>query len=40
MAAAFHPPMRGGISLYAEGILDQPSEQALVAELAAMNARM
>jgi hypothetical protein len=26
----------GGISLYAEGILDQPSEQAL----SAMNARM
>jgi AcrR family transcriptional regulator len=30
----------GGISLYAEGILDQPSEAALIAELAAMNARM
>jgi AcrR family transcriptional regulator len=30
----------GGISLYAEGILDQPSEQALIAELSAMNARM
>jgi len=30
----------GGISLYAAGVLDQPSEQALIAELAAMNARL
>jgi len=30
----------GGISLYAEGILDQPNEQALIEELSAMNARM
>jgi AcrR family transcriptional regulator len=29
----------GGISLYAEGILDQPSEEALIEELVAMNAR-
>jgi len=29
----------GGISLYAAGVLDQPSEQALIAELSAMNAR-
>ncbi len=28
----------GGISLYAAGILDQPSEKALIAELSAMNA--
>jgi AcrR family transcriptional regulator len=30
----------GGISLYAAGVLDQPSEKALIAELAAMNAGM
>ncbi len=30
----------GGISLYAAGVLDQPSEKALIAELSAMNARM
>lgn len=30
----------GGISLYASGILDQPNEKALVAELAAMTARV
>jgi AcrR family transcriptional regulator len=30
----------GGISLYAAGVLDQPSEQALIAELSAMNARL
>lgn len=29
----------GGISLYAAGVLDQPSEKALIAELAAMNAQ-
>jgi hypothetical protein len=29
----------GGISLYAAGVLDQPSEKALIAELSAMNAR-
>jgi len=29
----------GGISLYATGVLDQPSEKALIAELSAMNAR-
>ncbi len=29
----------GGISLYAAGVLDQPSEKALIAELAAMNAK-
>src|ERR1700704_886403 len=28
----------GGISLYAAGVLDQPSEEALIAELSAMNA--
>jgi hypothetical protein len=28
----------GGISLYTAGVLDQPSEKALVAELSAMNA--
>ena len=27
----------GGISLYAAGVLDQPSEKALIAELSAMN---
>jgi len=30
----------GGISLYAAGVLDQPGEKALIAELAAMNAGM
>jgi AcrR family transcriptional regulator len=30
----------GGISLYAAGVLDQPSEKALIAELSAMNARL
>jgi AcrR family transcriptional regulator len=30
----------GGISLYATGVLDQPSEKALIAELAAMNAKL
>ena len=30
----------GGISLYAAGILDQPNEKALIAELSAMNAKM
>jgi hypothetical protein len=30
----------GGISLYAAGVLDQPGEEALIAELAAMNAGM
>ena len=30
----------GGISLYATGVLDQPSEKALIAELSAMNARL
>ncbi len=30
----------GGISLYAAGILDVPSEQALVAELSAITARL
>jgi Tetracyclin repressor-like, C-terminal domain len=30
----------GGISLYAAGVLDQPSEKALIAELAAMNAKL
>jgi len=30
----------GGISLYATGVLDQPNEKALIAELSAMNARM
>ncbi|MEP6839500.1 MAG: TetR/AcrR family transcriptional regulator [Bradyrhizobium sp.] len=29
----------GGISLYATGVLDQPSEKTLIAELSAMNAR-
>ena len=29
----------GGISLYAAGVLDQPSEKALIAELSAMNAK-
>ena len=29
-----------GISLYAAGVLDQPSEKALIAELSAMNAGM
>ena len=29
----------GGISLYAAGVLDQPSEKALIAELTVMNAR-
>jgi hypothetical protein len=29
----------GGMSLYAAGVLDQPSEKALIAELSAMNAR-
>jgi AcrR family transcriptional regulator len=29
----------GGISLYAAGVLDQPSEKALIAELSFMNAR-
>ena len=29
----------GGISLYAAGVLDQPGEKALIAELSAMNAR-
>ena len=29
----------GGISLYATGVLDQPSEKALIAELSAMIAR-
>jgi hypothetical protein len=28
----------GGISLYATGVLDQPSEKALITELSAMNA--
>jgi AcrR family transcriptional regulator len=31
--------LHGGISLYSAGVLDQPSEQALIAELSAMNAR-
>ena len=30
----------GGISLYAAGVLDQPNEKALIAELSAMNAGM
>jgi hypothetical protein len=30
----------GGITLYAAGVLDQPSEKALIAELSAMNAGM
>jgi len=30
----------GGISLYAAGVLDQPSEKALIAELSAMNAKL
>jgi AcrR family transcriptional regulator len=30
----------GGISLYAAGVLDQPSEKALIDELTAMNARL
>jgi AcrR family transcriptional regulator len=30
----------GGISLYATGVLDQPSEKALIAELSAMNAKL
>src|SRR3954470_658533 len=30
----------GGISLYTAGVLDQPSEKALIEELSAMNARM
>ena len=30
----------GGISLYAAGVLDQPNETALIAELSAMNARL
>ena len=30
----------GGISLYAARVLDQPSEKALIAELATMNARL
>jgi hypothetical protein len=30
----------GGISLYAAGILDQPSEKALIAELSAMIAKV
>lgn len=30
--------LHGGISLYAAGVLDQPSEKALIAELSAMNA--
>jgi AcrR family transcriptional regulator len=30
----------GGISLYAAGVLDQPSEKALIEELSAMNAGM
>jgi hypothetical protein len=30
----------GGISLYAAGVLDQPSDKALIAEHAAMNAGM
>jgi hypothetical protein len=30
----------GGISLYSAGVLDQPSEKALIAELSAMNAGM
>jgi AcrR family transcriptional regulator len=30
----------GGISLYTAGVLDQPSEKALIAELSAMNAGM
>lgn len=30
----------GGISLYTAGVLDQPSEKALVAELSAMNAKL
>jgi hypothetical protein len=30
----------GGISLYAAGILDQPSETALIAELSAMVAKV
>jgi AcrR family transcriptional regulator len=29
----------GGISLYATGVLDQPSEKTLIAEFSAMNAR-
>jgi hypothetical protein len=29
----------GGISLYVAGVLDQPSEKALIAELSAMNAK-
>jgi len=31
--------LHGGISLYATGVLDQPSEKALIAEHSAMNAR-
>ena len=30
----------GGISLYAAGVLDQPGEKALIAELSAMNAKL
>jgi hypothetical protein len=30
----------GGISLYVAGVLDQPGEKALIAELSAMNAGM
>src|SRR5256884_6901808 len=30
----------GGISLYAAGVLDQPSEKALIAELSVMNAKL
>ena len=30
----------GGISLYAAGVLDQPSEKALIAELSAINAKL
>jgi AcrR family transcriptional regulator len=30
----------GGISLYAAGVLDQPSEKALIEELSAMNAKL
>jgi hypothetical protein len=40
LTASFYIMLYGGISLYAEGILDQPSEKALIAELSAMNARM
>ena len=35
-----HITLYGGISLYTAGVLDQPSEKALIAELSAMNAGM